>query len=244
MLAKKVCDYIETIDGLDTAYDVFKCARKLGQEFGADRFSILAVDNGSQNIAGTAVVNNWDPELLQVYDGEGLMDGSPVLDHCRNGDRPMDYFMDTLPMDRAAARKKLTVELFNDFGMQNGLVCPVVANGGLHGGVSFASPNLELEAVDFPQVHLLSNYLFNRITAISDYSALPGQTESEADLLSPREKECLTWAAAGKTAQEIGIILEISTNTVTHYLTTAGQKLNATNRVHAVAEAIRRRLLD
>ena len=89
----------------------------------------------------------------------------------------------------------------------------------------------------------MSSYLFNRIMAISDYSELPGQIETDDELLSPREKECLTWAASGKTAAEIGIILDISANTATHYLTTAGQKLNATNRVHAVAEALRRRLL-
>ena len=231
------------IDELDTAYDVFKYTRKLGQEFGAEKFTILAVDTGASGIAQASYANNWDAEMVQIYDGENLMGGSPIIDHCQNGARPLHFLIDTLPMDPVTANQKTRVELFNDFDMESGLLCPVVANGGHHGGISFSAKKLAVEEVDIPQVHLLSSYLFNRIMAISDYSELPGQIETDDELLSPREKECLTWAASGKTAAEIGIILDISANTATHYLTTAGQKLNATNRVHAVAEALRRRLL-
>ncbi len=129
--------------------------------------------------------------------------------------------------------------------MNNGLACPTVAVGGAVGGVSFASSKLDLSAIDVPNTHLLGSYLFNRLLAISDYSDLPGQIDSDdEELLSPRETECLTWAAARKTAAETALILDISANTKTHYLTSATQKLNASNRVHAVAEALRRGLLS
>ena len=59
-----------------------------------------------------------------------------------------------------------------------------------------------------------------------------------------RERECLRWCAEGKTSEEIGIILSLSTHTVNHYLISATKKLNAVNRVHAITTAIRRGLLD
>lgn len=59
-----------------------------------------------------------------------------------------------------------------------------------------------------------------------------------------RERECLRWCAEGKTSEEIGIILSLSTHTVNHYLISATKKLNAVNRVHAITTAIRLGLLD
>ena len=56
-------------------------------------------------------------------------------------------------------------------------------------------------------------------------------------LLSPRELECLQWAAQGKTAEDIACILDRSVETVRLHLKHATAKLSAVNRAHAVAKA-------
>jgi DNA-binding CsgD family transcriptional regulator len=53
--------------------------------------------------------------------------------------------------------------------------------------------------------------------------------------LSPREFECLEWAAQGKSAWEIGQILSISRHTVTTYLENAKLKLGVRTVIQAVA---------
>lgn len=58
--------------------------------------------------------------------------------------------------------------------------------------------------------------------------------------LTRREVECLGWAANGKSEWEISQILGISEHTSEKHLLSAKTKLGAANRVHAVAEAIRR----
>ena len=58
--------------------------------------------------------------------------------------------------------------------------------------------------------------------------------------LTPRERECLQWAAVGKSEWEISQILGISEHTSEKHLLNAKLKLRAVNRVQAVAEAIRR----
>lgn len=58
--------------------------------------------------------------------------------------------------------------------------------------------------------------------------------------LTPRERECLQWAAVGKSEWEISQILGISEHTSEKHLLNAKMKLRAVNRVQAVAEAIRR----
>jgi DNA-binding CsgD family transcriptional regulator len=61
--------------------------------------------------------------------------------------------------------------------------------------------------------------------------------------LSPREREVLWWAAEGKSAQEIGEILNIAKRTVDEHTQKAIRKLGAANRTQAVATALRRKLI-
>jgi LuxR family quorum sensing-dependent transcriptional regulator len=62
-------------------------------------------------------------------------------------------------------------------------------------------------------------------------------------LLTSREVEVLTWAAQGKSAWEIGEILDIAKRTVDEHVQTAVRKLDAVNRTHAVAIAVRDRII-
>ena len=56
--------------------------------------------------------------------------------------------------------------------------------------------------------------------------------------LTEREKECLLWAAEGKTSWETAQILQISERTVIFHLQNAARKLKVVNRQHAIARAV------
>jgi DNA-binding CsgD family transcriptional regulator len=56
--------------------------------------------------------------------------------------------------------------------------------------------------------------------------------------LTPREKECLNWAAHGRTSKEIGDVLGLTQATVNFFIDAAVQKLAASNRAHAAAKAV------
>lgn len=55
--------------------------------------------------------------------------------------------------------------------------------------------------------------------------------------LSKREVECLRWAAAGKTNDEIGMILGLQRTTVRFHIRAASQKLDAVNRDQTLFKA-------
>jgi LuxR family quorum sensing-dependent transcriptional regulator len=65
-----------------------------------------------------------------------------------------------------------------------------------------------------------------------------------APVLTPREREVLAWVAQGKSAWEIGEILEIAKRTVDEHAQTAVRKLGAVNRTHAVAIALRDNIIE
>ena len=82
--------------------------------------------------------------------------------------------------------------------------------------------------------------------AIQSYglSALTRRSPAKKRLLTPREREVLAWVARGKSAWEIGEILDIAKRTVDEHVQSAVRKLGAVNRTHAVALAIRDHLVE
>jgi DNA-binding CsgD family transcriptional regulator len=78
------------------------------------------------------------------------------------------------------------------------------------------------------------------------YSAIAQPTEQKTDRieLSARERDCLRWTAEGKSSWDIGMILQISDNTVNFHIKKAMRKLDTTSRTVAVVKAIRLNLID
>lgn len=62
-------------------------------------------------------------------------------------------------------------------------------------------------------------------------------------LLSPRERDCLHWIAAGKSDWEIGQILSISEKTVGTHIDRLKHKLGVATRAQAIVAALRYRFL-
>lgn len=65
-----------------------------------------------------------------------------------------------------------------------------------------------------------------------------GVTEPPPIHMPLREASCLRWKALGKTDEEIGHILGISSHTVRFHLESARARLNTANTTHTVAKAL------
>ncbi|MDP1875195.1 MAG: helix-turn-helix transcriptional regulator [Phenylobacterium sp.] len=69
------------------------------------------------------------------------------------------------------------------------------------------------------------------------------RTPSSESLLTHRQLECLRWAQAGKSSNDIGVILGISHRTVDCHIAEACARLEVRTRVQAVSQAIELGLL-
>jgi DNA-binding CsgD family transcriptional regulator len=70
-----------------------------------------------------------------------------------------------------------------------------------------------------------------------------GEAPIGSHSLTPREREVLGWVAQGKSTRDISEILSIAGRTVDEHVKSAGRKLGAANRTHAVAIALRERIV-
>jgi LuxR family quorum sensing-dependent transcriptional regulator len=80
---------------------------------------------------------------------------------------------------------------------------------------------------------------FSGQEVISRLRELTDATPEAALTLSKRERQCLEWAAAGKTDWEIAAILSLSEKTVNVYIDRAKAKYGVKSRAQAIVQAAR-----
>ena len=161
----------------------------------------------------------------------------PALRHCRKVVLPFVYR--DAPYDpKREPRAAEVVQRAIDFGLGNGIVIPVLDARGCAGNLWLGGKDEPLAHADLPPIHMLTLHAFHRIQQLGHPAF------ENAAILNAREQEVLKWVADGKTAWEIGELLNISRRTVEWHIQHAMEKLGATNRMQAVVIAARDRLID
>ncbi|MBN3841939.1 MULTISPECIES: LuxR family transcriptional regulator [Burkholderia] len=151
----------------------------------------------------------------------------------------------TLPIywDRSSQGRNVVFDEAREHGLAEGITIPIHGANGEWSLFSVASDSSlrhdRSHASAFVgQIQLSAFYMSEAARRLGEPTGLAIRA------LTKREKECLLWAAQGKTSWEIGNILSISEPTVVFHLTNAKNKLQATNRRQAVAKAISLRLIQ
>lgn len=123
-------------------------------------------------------------------------------------------------------------------GAGPGLVLPLCDEQARRGLAVFHGPRLAATEEAVLDVHAACHALF---AALVDVQPLP---EGDAPAMTRRELQCLKLTANGLTSEDIARHLGLSVHTANQYLSNTAQKLNAVNRIHAVAKALRGGLIE
>lgn len=123
-------------------------------------------------------------------------------------------------------------------GGTSGLAFPVHADRGQCGLIVFLGSDIALAPEGMFDIHARCFSLFDAVVRIR-----PGES-ARFPSISKRELECLKLTANGYTSEEIARLLKLSVHTANQYLTNTTQKLDAVNRMHAVAKALRMGLIE
>jgi DNA-binding CsgD family transcriptional regulator len=119
---------------------------------------------------------------------------------------------------------------------RRGLSVPVRGRKATHSLVSYTGDMSQQDWVRFKSSNL--QYL-QQLSALIDSAANIGSKQPRSEVqLSPREEQCLVWAARGKTHQELADILGIGSGSVKSHLDSSRHKLHCINVVHAVGVAV------
>lgn len=236
---------IEGITSSASKEELFARLRAVAADAGFHSVSYVAMPPAA---AGPDFVTSAPPAFIDAYAREGFIRVDPVVRRAAASSAPFRWSdcPDLAAGGRAgpkpAARRVMETAL--DFGLTEGLVVPThtVARGRhVPGFVTFFWSGAPADFRPPPQaltaLRVCAHYFHERYV-----EALLPAPQGPAPL-TDRERDCLGWAARGKSASETAEILSASTRTVEHHIASAIAKLGASNRTQAVVLALRHGLI-
>lgn len=116
---------------------------------------------------------------------------------------------------------------------ETSIVLPVHSPCGRRGLVALGGPEMSVDEDRSMRAHLRAFALFRSACQLRAPEPRAGHG------LSRRDIECLRLTADGLTSEQIAERLGLSVHTANQYVSAATEKLDAVNRMHAVAKALR-----
>jgi DNA-binding CsgD family transcriptional regulator len=203
----------------------------ISKELGFEYFAYSAMVLRGIHTGENRSLHNLPEDLWLAYPVFNKRTTNPIASRSMKEMTPHFWYLSEsslvgklLPLYRKALRH----------GVRKGMCVPVHNAEGISGTFTLATlgSSTDLSAVA-PLCLLFSKYVYE-----ATERCWQGQARSTPITLSPRETECLSWAAKGKTAWEIGRVMSISEHTAVFHLRNSVAKLGTSTRQQAVAIAI------
>jgi LuxR family quorum sensing-dependent transcriptional regulator len=189
---------------------------------------VADVPDPGESIDAHILLRGWNPQWIDRYAERGYVHLDPVARELKKRVAP---YLWTEACDRRLEREeKLVMGEAREYGLSSGISVPIYDMDGRQSCVSFAGHNLALDNERRGAVQIVAFFTHARLRELRRRAKVR---------LSPRERDCLSWAAKGKTSWETAQILHLSEQTTRAYITQAMRKLQASSRAQAVAQAIR-----
>lgn len=233
-------DFLSVMNGstLKTEYEVLHLMRQCTAQFGFSHFMIARIPYGEQQrFAERLVLSNWSSETVRDYDTATLFHASTLVERLRNTKLPIFGETAQLLSAPGAAENAGVTALWSAANFRNTFATLLHTTSGEAFVVVLSGGRDQPEETEMATLYFALLKVFEALEQTFETTA------SGREKLSAREIECLRWAAAGKSSEEIAIILGISVYTVSSYFKTATRKLDAVNRMQAIARAMRMQLI-
>jgi LuxR family transcriptional regulator, quorum-sensing system regulator BjaR1 len=232
---------VDTVEEIGRAANAGAVWRAVKSYAGTNGFEYMLVLKGRhsliESVSGSVLYNDMPQGFAEQFDQLGLSKHNPLISHALKEARPYsaaEVWALPLTVHQRHALAKIRLAL----NVHDGLMIPIRNGEHLEGIVLLGGHKPNMTPVVRSVVHLLAYCAFEQVLQLE-----ANPRRRELGLLSPREIECLSWAAAGKTDAEIGRILTISPRTTRFHIENAKKKLGVATRVQAVAEAMKRKAI-
>ena len=227
------------IEAVQTEYEVLHLMRRCASHFNFSHFLVSRFPaNDRQGFAERLLVSNWPAELVRKYDAAGVFHTSRLATDAGATKLPVHGDATLLaPAEGGNAETGEAIALASSYGLAGSTAFLLHSTAADPYLMVFSGTRPPLARAELADLYYTAVQLFECLERT--FSTVTTGREK----LSSREIECLRWAAAGKSSDEIGIILGISAYTVSSYFKSAARKLQAVNRMQAIACALRLKLI-
>jgi|GEM_PF-3217942 len=204
---------------------------------GLDSFSYIDIHPAK----GVQEIQSWDKGWLKRYKEKGYGPRDPVVIYSVRAVSPFRW--SDLPKDPSVEQRQIMDEAA-EFHVRDGFVIPVSKRDENdiphYGYLSFqASQSSHIDEA-LQHWRYYTGFLARSVMNAFERS---WQTSAHPSGLTIRQRECILWAARGKTINETAIIMNISSETVKNHLNAASDRLDTVNKTHTVAKALKLNLI-
>ena len=187
-------------------------------------------------------VDNTPPAFREKFDSSERNRRDPVMQHCKTSSRPIVWNQSTYVKVNLGEQWEEQAA----FGYQSGIAMALHLPKGRHfflgvdldGQLTGKPDQLRRLVADLQLFTLYAQEVASQVLLPTSY-----QSAEVAARLTPREQEALQWTREGKTAWEIGEILNISEAWAVSELSSAMHKLHCVTKLQVALKAQRLGLL-
>jgi LuxR family quorum sensing-dependent transcriptional regulator len=197
---------------------------------------VPSLNASAQEIRNRILLQRFPNEWADRYNRRGYIYRDPIVERLQVDRTPFTWTDAYLSSDHADNVLLIEGES-GEFGLRGGFVVPIALLDKCVAAISFGGSDDELSPNDQSMLSFLANYA---VGAILQRRCSARRARGR---ISPREYDCLLWAAEGKTDWEIATILGISKPTVTKHILSAREKLGAVTKAHAIVIALRQNII-
>lgn len=178
-------------------------------------------------------IHNYPDGWAEWFDGQALGASDPV--HRASNVTSVGFAWSSLPeMIAMTPDDRKVLDLARREGIGEGFTVPAHVPGEAHGSCSFAcAPGEIFSAEHLPLLQLVGAFAFEAARRMRSARAGPAPAR-----LTDRQRECVVWAARGKSDWEIGRILGISQETVIEHLRHARERYGVGKRTLVAVHAL------
>ncbi len=190
----------------------------------------------AREIRKRTLLQCFPDEWAERYNRCGYIFRDPIVERLQRDRAPFTW-KDAYSSSAHADNVALIDGEAREFGLRGGFVVPIALLDGALAAISFGGADNAFSPDDQSVLGFVANY------AIGAVLQRRCSSRRSRDVLSPREHDCMLWAAEGKTDWEIATILGISKPTVTKHILSAREKLGAVTKAHAIVLALRQGII-
>ncbi len=231
----RVDAFVRDLSEATTEAELVDLLTEICREMGFSYFALTHHVDIRQAPRPTIRLDNYPREWVEYFDEAKLGVSDPVH-------RASHVTSVGFPWSRLDSMIKLTqrdlevLALAASRGIGDGFTIPAHVPGESNGSCSFATERgVPLREEQLPLAQLAGAFGFE---AARRLSGIRDQGATQARRLTDRQRDCVVWAARGKSDWEIARILEVSHETVIQHLKQARERYGVTKRTLLAIHAL------
>ncbi len=207
-----------------------------------DYFLFAVISTSSLYAPSVKTVTNFPNEWIDDYVVKGHQNNDPVMKYVMFNQMPVIWSTLMKNEEYQSVNNFVLMQEAAEHGLKNGLTIPI---HGLNGDINIFSISMDDDPLNSEKLFtsIMPTVQMIAMKLVDIYAQINISTMKQIKF-TKRESECLKGACEGKTAWEISQILDITERTVLFHINNTVKKLNATNRQHAVAIALKNHLVQ